>query len=227
MLVLLAAALVAAGTLWRLAVVLPRDSRLDLPSGVWLTLATDFADGSFYRPLVSDIGLGGARYFPLHFVLHGALIKTGLDPIRAGYVVTLALAAVLSMVNALFVLRGDDLRPARAELTEVAALTGPPQRPLLAEINILPAMTGERPYLMDCYSFRVIALKRPDYAEHLWQALRMRRFRAVVLRTDPRTEAGRAWLREMNFGPGFAERLLADYRFLAEKHGCLIFVPQS
>ena len=487
-LVLIAAALVLVGTGWRLTVVLPRDSRLDLPSGVWLTLATDFADGTFYRPLVSDIGLapqqsgslhaaglGGTRYFPLHFVLHGALIKTGLDPIRAGYVLTLAsalgllagayfllrqlglgrvicagvaalalstvclqmavstirgdllpaalnvwglalavrglasrrgagnrvatallfalafiakvttlfgaaaavlafllsgrkaeglkllattlalmviffgiaflasggriwtymaacasgglswasiahaprmsywvfmrdplgmtfvtlavgallgspraawrslpglallittlatmamfcspgvsynhlmdcqvaavvffawrsnevpswaaaglatlaLAAVLSMVNALFVLRGDDLRPARAELTEVAALTGPATLPLLTEVNVLPVMLGERPWLMDCYSFRVIARKRKDYAEPLWDALRAHRFRAVVLRTDPRTDDGRAWLRDMDFGPGFAVRLLADYRCLVEKDGYLIFVPKS
>jgi hypothetical protein len=31
----------------------------------------------------------------------------------------------------------------------------------------------------------------------------------------------------MDFGPGFAERLLADYRLLAEKDGYLIFVPKS
>jgi hypothetical protein len=474
-LVLIAAALVLAGTIWRLAVVLPRDSRLDLPSGVWLTLATDFADGSFYRPLISDDGLGGTRYFPLHFVLHGALIKTGLDPISGGYALTLAsalgllagayfllrqlgmsrpvcagvaalafstvclqmavstirgdllpaalnvwglalaarglafergagnrlatallfalafiakvttlfgaaaavlafllsgrraeglkllgttvalmalffgialiasggriwtymaacasgglnwasiahaprmsywvfmrdplgmtfvtlavgallgsprsawrslpglallittlatmamfcspgvsynhlmdcqvaavvffawrssetpswaaaglatlaLAAVLSMVNALFVLRGDDLRPASAELAEIAALTGPTARPLLTEVNVLPIMLGERPWLMDCYSFRVIARKRSDYAAQLWDALPARRFRAVVLRTDPRTDAGREWLREMDFGPGFDERLLADYQLLEEKYGYLIFVPKS
>src|SRR5690349_3712070 len=40
-------------------------------SGVWATLADDVAHGVVYRPLVSDLGYGGTRYFPLYFTLHG------------------------------------------------------------------------------------------------------------------------------------------------------------
>ena len=105
----------------------------------------------------------------------------------------------------------DDLRPARAELTEVAALTGPSARPLLTEVNVLPVMTGERPYLMDCYSFRVIAQKRPDYAENLWEALRARYPGAPG---DAR-EASRA-----GGGPG---RVLPDGRTRGDRLGSKTF----
>jgi hypothetical protein len=51
---------------------------LDHVSGVWSALASDFSRGIFYRPLYSaGIGFGGTRYFPLHFVLHGALLHFG------------------------------------------------------------------------------------------------------------------------------------------------------
>src|SRR6202521_3110166 len=38
-------------------------------NGVWLALATDLKDGLFYRPLLSPVGYGGARYFSLFFFL--------------------------------------------------------------------------------------------------------------------------------------------------------------
>jgi hypothetical protein len=72
-------------------------------SGAWAALALDFSQGLLYRPLVSDAGYGGTRYFPLHFVAHGTLIRLGLSPALAGHAVTLfALAALLLAAFLLF-----------------------------------------------------------------------------------------------------------------------------
>jgi hypothetical protein len=67
------------------------------PSGTWTGLAVDLAHGEFYRPLVSDDGFGGTRYFPLHVVLHASAIKLGLGPVVAGHVISLgSLIAILT-----------------------------------------------------------------------------------------------------------------------------------
>jgi hypothetical protein len=64
-------------------------------SGVWLGLARDFSDGVFYRPLLSDAGYGGTRYAPVLFVLVGALMRAGLTPLAAGFLVQILTAAAL------------------------------------------------------------------------------------------------------------------------------------
>jgi len=61
---------------------------LYMTSGVWAALAVDLAEGMLYRPILSDDGYGGTRYFPLHFVLHAGLIKTLGNPIAAAYVIS-------------------------------------------------------------------------------------------------------------------------------------------
>src|SRR3954468_6166861 len=67
------------------------------PSGTWTGLAVDLAHGEFYRPLVSDDGFGGTRYFPLHVVLHASAIKLGLGPVVAGHLISLgSLIAILA-----------------------------------------------------------------------------------------------------------------------------------
>lgn len=66
------------------------------PSGTWAGLAVDLANGELYRPLVSDDGFGGTRYFPLHVVLHAGAIKLGLGPVAAGHLISLgSLIAIL------------------------------------------------------------------------------------------------------------------------------------
>ena len=69
---------------------------------MWAVLAQDFANGVFYRPLLSDAGYGGTRYFPLSFVLHGLLMRAGLPIAASGHLVSVgALAALASGVYAL------------------------------------------------------------------------------------------------------------------------------
>jgi hypothetical protein len=54
-------------------------------SGTWIALAVDLKHGMFYRPMYGDLGYGGTRYLPLHFVLHAVLMELGLSPVAAGH----------------------------------------------------------------------------------------------------------------------------------------------
>ncbi len=78
------------------------DANLDHVAGVWIALAADVKDGVFYRPLFGERGYGGTRYFPLEFVLHGALLKLGGDPEITGY--ALSLLETLALLAGVYLL---------------------------------------------------------------------------------------------------------------------------
>jgi len=82
-------------------------------SGVWTSLANDFSNGIFYRPLKSGIGYGGTRYMPLFFVLHGLLIPFFKDPFFAGVFLTLG-SVVFMCLGILFFLREWGVRWSQA-----------------------------------------------------------------------------------------------------------------
>jgi hypothetical protein len=69
-------------------------------SGVWAALADDVAHGLLYRPLVSELGYGGTRYFPLHPLLHGVLAAIGIPLRAAGHLLSLASACLLVYAGA-------------------------------------------------------------------------------------------------------------------------------
>jgi hypothetical protein len=68
---------------------------VDFVTGVWLALANDLAHGVFYRDLVGPDGYGGTRYFPLFFASIGALMRLGVGPLAAGFLVSAAAAGLL------------------------------------------------------------------------------------------------------------------------------------
>src|SRR5580692_11807523 len=70
--------------------------------GVWLACAYDFMHGVFYRPLFSPLGYGGTRYFPLYFVLTGALSKVFGSLATAG--ISLSAAGVVLALIAVYIL---------------------------------------------------------------------------------------------------------------------------
>ncbi len=73
---------------------------LYMTSGVWAALAVDLADGMFYRPIVSDMGYGGTRYVPVHFMLHAGLIRLIGSPVAGAYLI--AYTAGLALLAGLF-----------------------------------------------------------------------------------------------------------------------------
>ncbi len=66
-------------------------------SGVWLALAADLSgSGVFYRDLVSELGYGGTRYFPLFFLVIAGLLEAGLPLAAAGLSAGVVSVAVLA-----------------------------------------------------------------------------------------------------------------------------------
>ena len=72
----------------RAAVFWPTEAYLNTTAGVWTGLATDLANGVFYRAPLGPDGYGGTRYFPLHFILHAGLMKVIADPVWSGFVMS-------------------------------------------------------------------------------------------------------------------------------------------
>ena len=103
-------------------------------SGAWATLALDFANGELYRPVMSELGYGGTRYFPLQFVLHGLLIKLGLSPLAAGH--ALSIAALIAMLcGAYALLRCLRVPAAFAGPGAILLLANPPVQGALITIR--------------------------------------------------------------------------------------------
>lgn len=127
-----AAVLLLFVTIIRTVVSWSNDSHLDHTSGVWLTLALDLNEGTFYRPLESELGYGGTRYLPLNFVLYAGLMKCGMSPQTAGYSVSLAsilllIAGVYALLKKLGVEAGlaavSSLLVMTSEAAQIALLT--------------------------------------------------------------------------------------------------------
>ena len=66
----------------------------DSASGVFLVLGHDTNAGHFYRPLISELGYGGTRYFPLFFILIAGFLGAGAGILTAGWL-TSAFAAIV------------------------------------------------------------------------------------------------------------------------------------
>lgn len=115
-----AAAVLLVLTVHRARWAIATDANLDIACGTWVALADDLVHGTFYRPIESDLGFGGTRYFPLHFVIQAGLMRGGMGPLASGYLLAIAsgllmLAGVATALRAL----GLNWRAAAA----VAALT--------------------------------------------------------------------------------------------------------
>jgi hypothetical protein len=120
------ALLVGGLTLVRALTFWPRHTYLDVASGVWTALAFDLANGVFYRPVVSDAGYGGTRYFPVFFTGHAALIKVIGDPFWAGYAMSAA-AIVCIVVGVTMILRTVGRLPSPPRRDTCSRLAGAPR----------------------------------------------------------------------------------------------------
>ena len=67
----------------------------DSAAGVFLALGHDTAGGHLYRPLISEMGYGGTRYFPLFFALIAGFLRAGAGILTAGWLASAVSAAVL------------------------------------------------------------------------------------------------------------------------------------
>jgi hypothetical protein len=100
-------------------------------SGTWIALAVDLKHGMFYRPMYGDLGYGGTRYLPLHFVLHAVLMGLGLGPVAAGRALE-GMAGLGLLLGIYWILRRVGVAAWTAACFAVAALA-----PKAAQIAIL------------------------------------------------------------------------------------------
>ena len=100
-------------------------------SGTWIALAVDLKHGMFYRPMFGDLGYGGTRYLPLHFVLHAVLMNLGLGPVAAGHALE-GMAGLGLLVGIYWILRRLGVAAWMAACFAIAALA-----PKAAQIAIL------------------------------------------------------------------------------------------
>jgi hypothetical protein len=157
-------------------------------------------------------GIAENHFLDLDFAAWIALtacIGSPAVPRRFGTLV-LASLAVLSLVRiAPFAIDG----PRNVRIEAVRPALGEPRAgPLLSENPWVPLQLGERPVLLDAFTFRILARRDPELMRRLGDDLARRRFRAVVLRRSPVYGAGRSWYSDMHFGPGFVEALEANYQ---------------
>jgi hypothetical protein len=114
----IAAGVAAIATLFYL--LMANDFRMTYVSGIWTALAIDLKDGIFYRPIESDLGYGGTRYFPLHILLQSTLTRWTHDPFAAGHLIA-AGSAVLMAIAVIRLLKGWGV-PRSSALAAVALI---------------------------------------------------------------------------------------------------------
>lgn len=71
------------------------DCKISVSSGIWTALASEFHSGLLYRPVISDIGYGGVRYFPLLILLQSWMMAVTKDVFYAGHLLTIIASALL------------------------------------------------------------------------------------------------------------------------------------
>jgi hypothetical protein len=86
---LCAAALLCVAFTFRMAAAWKCYHHIDPTAGTWTAAALDARDGTLYRPIESSLGYGGSRYAPLHIILQAALMRAGMGPVAAGYLLDL------------------------------------------------------------------------------------------------------------------------------------------
>ena len=99
--------------------------------------------------------------------------------------------------------------------------------PVLSESPELLTLGGNRPYLLDPFTLRVLSIRRPDLLDLLHRDLDARRFARVVLMYDPESPAGRGWYTNVDFGWPITSRILANYEFAGERAGLRIYRPRA
>jgi hypothetical protein len=108
----------------------------------------------------------------------------------------------------------------------ILQFVGDPHKPILAENPILCIRVGQTPYVLDSNNFRIINERNPAFAEPLWKRLRGQSFDAVVLISDPQSDAGQFWYKSVHFGPGFIDELNASYYLAARISDQFVFLPR-
>jgi hypothetical protein len=190
---------------------------------IWLFCATVVTIGIYGSPGTAANHLVLLDVATLVFI--SVAIRSGRLPERLGLAIV-GLAGALGLVSIYRLHRP----PADSTMADVVReVTGPSEQPLLCENPWVAILAGEQPYLIDAFSFRLAAARRPEMARDLLERLDHRSFRAIVLSRKlvaPLPEAPAGWYRDVHFGPGFAEKVLANYALASEHRYLYVYRPR-
>ncbi|HEX2712239.1 MAG TPA: hypothetical protein VHM88_08455, partial [Candidatus Acidoferrales bacterium] len=173
-------------------------------------------------------------------------ITQGLEPIVAALVIipawllreggrpaaqatlALAIASLIALPPQLFRFTEWDRIPRRQRAEEALRLIGNTQKPILSENPILPLMRGQRPYVLDESTIRIVRARDPSFAEPLWKALREQAFSAVVLLDDPRLPNGPSlYNRRSRFDEELYRRVEENYELVSGNEDQYVFLPRK
>lgn len=136
-------------------------------------------------------------------------------------------AAVVAACVPIAIHVAADAWPPRDRIGAAAAAVADAPGPLLTEHALVAVRLDKPVEVLDPFVVRGVAVRDPAFVRPLLDALRARRYGAVVLLVDPMTEVGRRWYAGTHFGPGFVEALEAGYRPDRVAGRLLIYRPRS
>ena len=99
-------------------------------------------------------------------------------------------------------------------------------RPILAENPAVLLSSGQSPYLLDPFMFRILARSQPALAKDFWEKMTHRSFSAIVLQRDPSSAEGKAWYTDTHFGGEFLRDLDANYAFSFSVGQMYVYTPK-
>ena len=119
-----------------------------------------------------------------------------------------------------------DMAPVWTQMQEVVREIGPTDKPIIAENPLIAIEAGQRPYLEDPFSFRVMMDRDPDLGDDMWQKMSEHGFAAVVFLHDPRAAEWQDFYTGTHFGEDFLEHLQKDYRLAGTPGGEYLYLPK-
>jgi hypothetical protein len=99
-------------------------------------------------------------------------------------------------------------------------------RPILAENPAVLLTSGQTPYLLDPFMFRILARSQPALAKDFWEKMSHRGFSAIVLQRDPSSTEGKSWYTDTHFGGDFLRDLDANYAFSFSVGQMYVYTPK-
>jgi hypothetical protein len=151
--------------------------------------------------------------------------------IRSLAVAALLLLSLVAARQSLKPVLAQDLRQRAVELSSERAalvrdLAADPGLVLSESPEVL-ALAGSRPYLLDPFMLRVLAVHRPELLRQLHGDIEDRRFSRVILMLDPDGRHGRGWYANVNFGRPVMSRILANYELADVRAGLRVYRPKA
>jgi hypothetical protein len=180
--------------------------------------------------IFGSLGIGINHLFDLQIAAVLLLVVAISRNLAAAEVGTglLALALVVAIVPTSQALHGDLTRPSFSEDTaEVFRRLPADNRPVLAENPLIVVTSGQGPYLLDPFMFRILAMKQPALAADLWAKMNHQGFAAIVLERDPATSEGKAWYTNTHFGGEFLRDLEANYALSFATKKSFVYMPRA